>query len=72
MVALWTAVVSFVVVDPLASSGIGAKGIAYLTVGAFAERTVVSEQAAIAVDERLPVEVACLIGCCVSTGSVWS
>jgi S-(hydroxymethyl)glutathione dehydrogenase / alcohol dehydrogenase len=41
---------------------------AYLTVGAFSERTVVPEQAAIAIDERVPPEVACLIGCCVSTG----
>jgi S-(hydroxymethyl)glutathione dehydrogenase/alcohol dehydrogenase len=46
----------------------GTDVLAYLTVGAFAERTVVPEQAAVAVDERVPPEVACLIGCCVSTG----
>jgi S-(hydroxymethyl)glutathione dehydrogenase / alcohol dehydrogenase len=46
----------------------GSDVLAYLTVGAFAERTVVPEQAAIAIDERVPPEVACLIGCCVSTG----
>ncbi|MFN2489346.1 MAG: zinc-binding dehydrogenase [Actinomycetota bacterium] len=46
----------------------GTDVLAYLTVGAFAEATVVPAQAAIPVDGSVPPEVACLIGCCVSTG----
>ncbi len=37
-------------------------------IGVFAERAVVPEQACFAVDERVPMEVAALIGCCVTTG----
>lgn len=41
---------------------------AYLSIGTFAERTVVPAQAAVPMPEGTPPEVAALIGCCVSTG----
>jgi S-(hydroxymethyl)glutathione dehydrogenase/alcohol dehydrogenase len=41
---------------------------AYLGLGTFAQRTVVPESAAIAVDARVPAAVAALIGCAVTTG----
>ena len=41
---------------------------AYLSIGTFGERTVVPAQAAVALPEETPPEVAALIGCCVSTG----
>jgi S-(hydroxymethyl)glutathione dehydrogenase/alcohol dehydrogenase len=41
---------------------------AYLSIGTFGERTVVPAQAAVALPEGTPPEVAALIGCCVSTG----
>jgi S-(hydroxymethyl)glutathione dehydrogenase/alcohol dehydrogenase len=46
----------------------GSGVLAYLCVGAFGERTVVPAQAAIPVDDAVPPEVSCLVGCCVSTG----
>jgi S-(hydroxymethyl)glutathione dehydrogenase/alcohol dehydrogenase len=41
---------------------------AYLGLGTFAEATVVPESAVVAIDPRVPAEVAALIGCSVATG----
>ena len=41
---------------------------AYLGLGTFAEATVVPESAVVAIDPRVPPEVAALIGCSVATG----
>ncbi|GAB2568945.1 alcohol dehydrogenase catalytic domain-containing protein [Leucobacter ruminantium] len=46
----------------------GAAGYPYLAVGAMSEAIVVPEFAAIRIDERVPFEVASLIGCSVGTG----
>ena len=37
-------------------------------IGVFAERAVIPEQACFRVDERVPMEVAALMGCCITTG----
>jgi len=42
--------------------------LAYLSIGTFAEREVVSAAAAVPVPDAVPPELAALIGCCVATG----
>ena len=46
----------------------GAEVLSYLTIGTFAERTIVPAAAAVPIPDTVPAEVAALIGCCVSTG----
>lgn len=47
----------------------GAPAYQFANAGVFAERTVVSEQQAVVIDDRVPLASACLIGCAVVTGA---